>query len=99
MNSFLGENAIYARDIPKREEWPTFTGEGEYIHIEFIRAIDIPQGDFHIPDEMMVGKLHYSFTGTAKKWSHKMRQEHGKHDWLWWKSEIITKWANNSWRF
>ncbi|MBW0479668.1 hypothetical protein O181_019383 [Austropuccinia psidii MF-1] len=28
-----------------------------------------------------------------------MRQEHGRHDWSWWKSEIITKWANNSWRF
>ncbi|MBW0509264.1 hypothetical protein O181_048979 [Austropuccinia psidii MF-1] len=28
-----------------------------------------------------------------------MRQDHGKHDWSWCKSEIITKWANNSWRF
>ncbi|MBW0531329.1 hypothetical protein O181_071044 [Austropuccinia psidii MF-1] len=25
--------------------------------------------------------------------------DHGKHDWSWWKSEVITKWANNSWRF
>ncbi|MBW0560432.1 hypothetical protein O181_100147 [Austropuccinia psidii MF-1] len=28
-----------------------------------------------------------------------MRQDHGKHDWSWWKSEMITKWANNSWSF
>ncbi|MBW0466177.1 hypothetical protein O181_005892 [Austropuccinia psidii MF-1] len=28
-----------------------------------------------------------------------MRQDHGKHDWPWWKSEIITKWANNFSRF
>ncbi|MBW0590203.1 hypothetical protein O181_129918 [Austropuccinia psidii MF-1] len=28
-----------------------------------------------------------------------MRQDHGNHDWSWWKSEIITKWASNSWRF
>ncbi|MBW0507233.1 hypothetical protein O181_046948 [Austropuccinia psidii MF-1] len=28
-----------------------------------------------------------------------MRQEHGKHDWSLWKSEIITKWDNHSWRF
>ncbi|MBW0491797.1 hypothetical protein O181_031512 [Austropuccinia psidii MF-1] len=28
-----------------------------------------------------------------------MRQEHGKHDWPWWKYELITKWANNSWSF
>ncbi|MBW0526316.1 hypothetical protein O181_066031 [Austropuccinia psidii MF-1] len=28
-----------------------------------------------------------------------MRQDHGKHDWPWWKSERITKWDNNYWRF
>ncbi|MBW0528958.1 hypothetical protein O181_068673 [Austropuccinia psidii MF-1] len=28
-----------------------------------------------------------------------MRKEHGIHDWSWWKSKIITKWDNNSWRF
>ncbi|MBW0585240.1 hypothetical protein O181_124955, partial [Austropuccinia psidii MF-1] len=55
---FLGENFIYPKDIPKLEEWPTFSGEGEYNHIEFIRAIDILKEDFHIPDETIVGKLH-----------------------------------------
>ncbi|MBW0508269.1 hypothetical protein O181_047984 [Austropuccinia psidii MF-1] len=39
------------------------------------------------------------FTRTAEKWYYKMRQDHGKHDWPWWKSEIIITWANNSWRF
>ncbi|MBW0505334.1 hypothetical protein O181_045049 [Austropuccinia psidii MF-1] len=28
-----------------------------------------------------------------------MRIDHGKHYWPWWKCEIITKWANNYWRF
>ncbi|MBW0573407.1 hypothetical protein O181_113122 [Austropuccinia psidii MF-1] len=28
-----------------------------------------------------------------------MRIDHGKHDWAWWKCEIITKWAENSWKF
>ncbi|MBW0542942.1 hypothetical protein O181_082657 [Austropuccinia psidii MF-1] len=28
-----------------------------------------------------------------------MRLDHCKHDWPWWKSGIITKWANNCWRF
>ncbi|MBW0461767.1 hypothetical protein O181_001482 [Austropuccinia psidii MF-1] len=55
--------------------------------------------DFHIPNEIIVGKLHYFFTRTANKWYYKIRQDHGKDDWLWWKLEIITKWANNSWRF
>ncbi|MBW0584909.1 hypothetical protein O181_124624 [Austropuccinia psidii MF-1] len=79
----LGENVISAKDIPKLEEWPTFSGEGEYNHIEFIRTIDMFQEDFHIPDEIIVGKLHSLFTRTAKKWYYKMRQDHGKHDWSW----------------
>ncbi|MBW0560027.1 hypothetical protein O181_099742 [Austropuccinia psidii MF-1] len=96
---FLGENVISAKDISKLEEWPTFSGEGEYNHIELIRTIDIFQEDLHIPDEIIVGKLHSLFSRTENKWYCKMRQDHGKHDWSWWKSEIITKWANNSRRF
>ncbi|MBW0493450.1 hypothetical protein O181_033165 [Austropuccinia psidii MF-1] len=86
LTPYLGENAISAKYIPKLEEWPTFSGEGEYNHIEFIRKVDILQEDFHIPDEIVVGKLHSLFTRTSKRWYYKMRQEHGRHDWYWWKS-------------
>ncbi|MBW0576476.1 hypothetical protein O181_116191 [Austropuccinia psidii MF-1] len=94
-----GENPICAKDIPKLKEWTTLSGEGEYNNIEFTRTIDILQKDFHLPDEIIVGKLHSLSTRTAKKWYYKLRQDHGKHDWPWWKSEIITKWAKHSWRF
>ncbi|MBW0578893.1 hypothetical protein O181_118608 [Austropuccinia psidii MF-1] len=50
INPFLGDNAISSKYIPKLQEWPTFSGEGEYNHIEFIRAINILQEDFNIPD-------------------------------------------------
>ncbi|MBW0564533.1 hypothetical protein O181_104248 [Austropuccinia psidii MF-1] len=93
------ENAISARGIPRLEDSPTFSGEGEYNHIKLIRTIDMFQEYFHIPDEIIVGKLHSLFTTTAKKWCYKMRQDHGKNDWPWWKSEIFTKWANSYWRF
>ncbi|MBW0544404.1 hypothetical protein O181_084119 [Austropuccinia psidii MF-1] len=99
LTSFLGEDPVCAKDIPRLEKWPTFSGEGEYNSIELIRTIDMLQEDFHIPYEIIVGKLHSLFTRTAKKWYYKMRLDHGKHDWPWWKCEIITKWANNSWRF
>ncbi|MBW0521856.1 hypothetical protein O181_061571 [Austropuccinia psidii MF-1] len=56
------------------------------------------QEGFQIPDEITVGKLNSLFTRTAKKWYHKMRLDHGKQHWPWWKCEIITKWGNNSWR-
>ncbi|MBW0470543.1 hypothetical protein O181_010258 [Austropuccinia psidii MF-1] len=29
LTPFLGENAISAKDIPKLEQWPSFSGEGE----------------------------------------------------------------------
>ncbi|MBW0547150.1 hypothetical protein O181_086865 [Austropuccinia psidii MF-1] len=99
LNPLLRGNPICAKDISKLEEWPTFAGEGEYKHIELIRTIDLLQEDFQIPDEIILGKLHSLFTRTAKKWYYKMRQDHGRHDWHEWKSEIITKWGNNSWGF
>ncbi|MBW0495609.1 hypothetical protein O181_035324 [Austropuccinia psidii MF-1] len=49
-NPFLGENSISTKDIPKLEEWPTFSSEGEYNHIEFIRTIYMSQEDFNIPE-------------------------------------------------
>ncbi|MBW0513054.1 hypothetical protein O181_052769 [Austropuccinia psidii MF-1] len=96
---FLGENAICAKDIPILERWPTISGEGEYHHIDLIRMVYMVQEDFHILSEIIVGKLHSLFTRSAKKWYYKIRQDHGKQYLLWWKSEIITKWANNYWRF
>ncbi|MBW0585820.1 hypothetical protein O181_125535 [Austropuccinia psidii MF-1] len=96
LTPFLGETPICSNVIPKLEEWPKFSGEGEYNCIEFIRTIDMLQEDLHIPYEIIVGKLHYFFTRTAKKWYYKMRQDNGKHDCPWWKSELITKQANNS---
>ncbi|MBW0582192.1 hypothetical protein O181_121907, partial [Austropuccinia psidii MF-1] len=95
----LGENVVSVKDIPKSEEWPTISGEQEDNHIELIRTIDILQEDFHIPDEIIMGRLHSVFTRTAKKWYYKMRMDHGKLVWSWWKSEVITKLANNSWSF
>ncbi|MBW0557791.1 hypothetical protein O181_097506 [Austropuccinia psidii MF-1] len=68
LTPFLGENPICAKDIAKLEEWQKFSGEGEYNHIELIRTIDMLQEDFHIPDEIIVGKLHPLLTRTAKKW-------------------------------
>ncbi|MBW0591207.1 hypothetical protein O181_130922 [Austropuccinia psidii MF-1] len=80
LTPFLGENPICAKDIPKMEEWPKLSGEGEYNHIEFIRTIDMFQEDFNIPHEIIVGKLQSFFTRTANKWYYKMRLEHSKHD-------------------
>ncbi|MBW0551331.1 hypothetical protein O181_091046 [Austropuccinia psidii MF-1] len=55
--------------------------------------------EFNIPDEYISVRLHSLFTKSAKKWYYKMRQDHVKHSWPWWKEQIISKWANYSWRF
>ncbi|MBW0577455.1 hypothetical protein O181_117170 [Austropuccinia psidii MF-1] len=93
------ETACNFKDIPKLEEWPTFNGEGEYNHMEFMKTIDMFKEDFNIPDEYISARLHSLFTRSAKKWYYKMRQDHGKHSWPWWKEKIISKWENYSWRF
>ncbi|MBW0546031.1 hypothetical protein O181_085746 [Austropuccinia psidii MF-1] len=59
LTPFLGEDPICEKDIPKLEKWPTFSSEEEYNHIEFIRTIDMLKEDFHMADEIIVGKLHY----------------------------------------
>ncbi|MBW0549064.1 hypothetical protein O181_088779 [Austropuccinia psidii MF-1] len=41
LTPFLEENVISSIDIPQFEEWPTFSGEGKYNHMEFIRTIDM----------------------------------------------------------
>ncbi|MBW0567214.1 hypothetical protein O181_106929 [Austropuccinia psidii MF-1] len=55
--------------------------------------------DFNIPAEYISSILHSFFTKSAKKWYHKMRQDHGRNSWPWWKEQIISKWKNCSWRF
>ncbi|MBW0562877.1 hypothetical protein O181_102592 [Austropuccinia psidii MF-1] len=93
------ETVCNFKDIPRLEEWPTFSGEGEYNHMEFMKTIDMFKEDLNIPDEYLSARLHSLFTKSAKKWYYKMRQDHGKHSWPWWKEQIISKWENDSWRF
>ncbi|MBW0548011.1 hypothetical protein O181_087726 [Austropuccinia psidii MF-1] len=93
------ETASNFEEISILEEWPTFSGEGEYNHIEFMKTIDMLKESFNIPDEYISARLHSLFTKSAKKLCYIMRQDHGKHSWPWWKEQIISKWANDSWRF
>ncbi|MBW0553568.1 hypothetical protein O181_093283 [Austropuccinia psidii MF-1] len=45
LTPFLGENPICEKDTPKLGECPTFSGERECNHIDFIRTIDMLQED------------------------------------------------------
>ncbi|MBW0463236.1 hypothetical protein O181_002951 [Austropuccinia psidii MF-1] len=90
------ETARNFKDIPRLEEWQTFSGEGEYNHMEFLKTIYMFKEDFNIPDEYISARLHSLFTREARKWYYKMKQDHGRNSWPWCKEKIISKRENDS---
>ncbi|MBW0517986.1 hypothetical protein O181_057701 [Austropuccinia psidii MF-1] len=87
------------REEPQLKEWPKFTGEGEYGHMSFIKTIYILQEYYAIPDELITARLHSLFEKSEKRWYYGIRKTNGKNTWSWWKNEIITKWADDAWRY
>ncbi|MBW0533473.1 hypothetical protein O181_073188 [Austropuccinia psidii MF-1] len=97
--SHQDNNQVLMKEAPQLKEWPTFTGEGEYDHMSFIKTIDMLQKYYSIPDELVTARLHSFFEKSAKIWYYGIRKSNGKNTWSWWKQEMITKWANYSWRY
>ncbi|MBW0560925.1 hypothetical protein O181_100640 [Austropuccinia psidii MF-1] len=91
--SHQDNNQILMKEAPKLKECPTFTGEGEYDHMSFIKTIEMLQEYYPIPDELITTRLHSLFGKSEKRWYF------GKNTWSWWKQETITKWANEAWRY
>ncbi|MBW0546701.1 hypothetical protein O181_086416 [Austropuccinia psidii MF-1] len=87
------------KEVPKLKKWPQFSVEGEYDHMEFIRCIDMIEEDFESPDRLVTAGFNTFFTRSAHRWYIKLRQAHGHQSWTWCKTQIIKKWANDSWRF
>ncbi|MBW0498675.1 hypothetical protein O181_038390 [Austropuccinia psidii MF-1] len=55
--------------------------------------------DFELPDRLVTARFNTLFNRSAHRWYIKLRQAHGHQSWTWWKTQIINKWDNNSWRF
>ncbi|MBW0505599.1 hypothetical protein O181_045314 [Austropuccinia psidii MF-1] len=92
-------NQVLMKEAPQLKEWPTITGEGEYDHMSFMKSIDMLKEDYAIPDELITSRFHSLFEKSATRWYYDIRQKNGKNTWCLWKQEIITKWANDSWRY
>ncbi|MBW0480579.1 hypothetical protein O181_020294 [Austropuccinia psidii MF-1] len=56
------------KEVPKLKEWPHFSGEGEYDHMEFIRGIDMIKEDFQLPDRLLTEIFNTFFTRLAHRW-------------------------------
>ncbi|MBW0493995.1 hypothetical protein O181_033710 [Austropuccinia psidii MF-1] len=54
---------------------------------------------YAIPDELITSILHSLFVKSAKRWYYGIRETNGKNTWSLWKQEIITKQANDCWRY
>ncbi|MBW0584325.1 hypothetical protein O181_124040 [Austropuccinia psidii MF-1] len=96
--SHQDNDKVLMKEAPQLNEWPTFTGEGEYDHMSFIEKIEMLQKDYAIPDELITAKLQSLFEKSAKRWYYSIRQTNGKNTWSWWKPEIIPNWEDDAYR-
>ncbi|MBW0522277.1 hypothetical protein O181_061992 [Austropuccinia psidii MF-1] len=85
------------KEVPKLKEWPHFSGEGEYDHIEFITGIAIIKEDSELPDRLVTAIFNTLFARSEHRLYIKLRQAHGHQSWTWWKTQIINKLANDVW--
>ncbi|MBW0594016.1 hypothetical protein O181_133731 [Austropuccinia psidii MF-1] len=67
--------------------------------MKFIRGIGMIKEDFELPDRLVTARVKTLFTRSAHRWYIKLGQAHGHQSWTWFKTQIINKWANDSWRF
>ncbi|OAV89838.1 hypothetical protein PTTG_07170 [Puccinia triticina 1-1 BBBD Race 1] len=81
-----------------KSDWPTFSGNGEYDHLRFVRWIDTAKNDSHIDDEVIVLKLLTMLTGSALSWYETMRLTHQNSTWAFWKAEICKKFGHSAWK-
>ncbi|MBW0538669.1 hypothetical protein O181_078384 [Austropuccinia psidii MF-1] len=71
-------NQVLMKEAAQLKEWPTFTGEGEYDHMSFIKTIDMLQEYYSIPDELITARLHSIFEKYAKRSYYGIRQTNAK---------------------
>ncbi|MBW0478099.1 hypothetical protein O181_017814 [Austropuccinia psidii MF-1] len=50
------------KEVPKLQEWPHFSGEEGYDHMEFIRGIEMIKEDFELPDRLVTAIFNTLFT-------------------------------------
>ncbi|MBW0561730.1 hypothetical protein O181_101445 [Austropuccinia psidii MF-1] len=55
------------KEVLKLKEWPHFSGEGEYDHMEFIRCIDMIKEDFELADRLVTARFNTLFTRSAHR--------------------------------
>ncbi|KAG0139311.1 hypothetical protein CROQUDRAFT_54890, partial [Cronartium quercuum f. sp. fusiforme G11] len=86
------------KDYPTASQWPTFTGEGEYNHLEFISWVDILANKMGMPDELITSKLMLVFKGVAKDWLLETMEDDPDMAWPQWKEAMQDRFGTDAWR-
>jgi hypothetical protein len=89
---------VILQGLSKLEAWPTFSGDEEYDHVDFIKTIDTIQEDARIEDIVITSKLKHMFKGIALQWFSSVRTIVGDQSWSFWKDAIHKKCGTPAWR-
>ncbi|MBW0575934.1 hypothetical protein O181_115649 [Austropuccinia psidii MF-1] len=60
LEPLMGQELL--KEVQQLKEWPHFSGEVEYEHMEFIRGIDMIKEDFELPDRLITARFNTLFT-------------------------------------
>ncbi|MBW0468476.1 hypothetical protein O181_008191 [Austropuccinia psidii MF-1] len=67
--------------------------------MELIRGIEMIKERFKLAERLVTERFKTLFTKEAHRWYILLRQAHEQRSWTWWKTQVLNKWANDSWRF
>ncbi|PLW57929.1 hypothetical protein PCANC_01029 [Puccinia coronata f. sp. avenae] len=81
-----------------KSDWPKFSGQGEYNHMDFIHWIDTALRDSRGPDEVIVLKLLTIFVGVALSWYKTLCITVHTNNWDYWRQAIIEKFGTSNWK-
>ncbi|MBW0470596.1 hypothetical protein O181_010311 [Austropuccinia psidii MF-1] len=56
------------KEVPKPKEWPHFSGEGEYYHMEFIIGIYMIKEYFELQETLVRAIFNPLFTRSEHRW-------------------------------
>jgi hypothetical protein len=81
-----------------KSDWPKFSGQGEYDHMDFIHWIDTAKRDSMVPDKVIFLKLLTILEGVALSWYKSMRLTIHTNNWTYWRQAIINKFSTSNWK-
>ncbi|KAG0138919.1 hypothetical protein CROQUDRAFT_20315, partial [Cronartium quercuum f. sp. fusiforme G11] len=86
------------KDYPPVKDWPRFSGEGEYNHLEWIEWIDNVQDELSMPDSLITCKLAIIMINSARSWFISKRRSIGKASWPKWRELIKENFGTPLWK-